>query len=54
MKRRKKLNKSKKGLSIDEIEQRRVLIILIIIILLFLLLFVKIYKVMIIDNKKYR
>lgn len=53
MKRRKKLNKSKKGLSIDEIEQRRLLTILIIIILLFLILFIKIYHVMIIDNKKY-
>ena len=52
MKKSKKLNK-KRMLLLDEIEQRRVLIILVLVIILFLIVFVRLYKVMIIDNKKY-
>ena len=53
MRKKQKLNNKKKNIVLDEIEQRRVLIILVIVILLFLVVFVKLYQVMIIDNKKY-
>ncbi len=52
MKKNKKLNKKKTPL-LDEIEQKRVLIIFGIILFLFFIVFIKLYQVMIIDKKKY-
>lgn len=53
MKKSKKLNK-KKIRVIDEIEQRRVIYIFIIILLLFFIVFIKLSKVMVLDNTKYK
>ena len=50
---RKKLNKKKSPL-LDEIEQRRIVVILFVVALLFIILFVKLYIVMIIDSSKYK
>ena len=52
MKKSKKLNKKKERV-IDEIEQRRVIYIFIATLLLFFIVFVKLSKVMILDNDKY-
>ncbi len=53
MKKSKKLNKKKERI-IDEIEQRRVIYIFVITLLLFFIVFVKLSKVMILDNNKYK
>lgn len=50
---RKKLNK-KKSPVLDEIEQRRIVLILFAVVLLFIILFVKLYVVMIADSSKYK
>lgn len=50
---RKKLNKKKSPL-LDEIEQRRIVVILFVVALLFIILFVKLYVVMIVDSSKYK
>ena len=50
---RKKLNK-KKSPVLDEIEQRRIVLILFVVVLLFIILFVKLYVVMIADSSKYK
>ena len=49
----KKLNKRKKT-SIDNVIKRRIIIVLIFVIILFIVLFVKLYKVTIIDKEKYK
>ena len=53
MKKNKKLNKKRSKL-LDEIEQRRLIIIFIVVILLFVVVFLKFYQVMIYDHKKYQ
>ena len=50
---RKKLNRKKSPL-LDEIEQRRIVLILFVVVLLFIILFVKLYVVMIADSSKYK
>lgn len=53
MRKNKKLNKKRSKL-LDEIEQRRLIIIFIVVILLFVGVFLKFYQVMVYDNKKYQ
>lgn len=53
MKKNKKLNKKRSKL-LDEIEQRRLIVIFIVVILLFVVVFLKFYQVMVYDNKKYQ